>query len=640
MEGTRAHDRPGRALPPAWLRRTFVALAVILVSVVVGTVTARADLTLGPHEARYEVTTDGIVTVDLGPLGTIELESPAPVGLGVRVTIKEIPTDLQAVGARTTLEALDDDVAAYLQFFTGPQATVRHAAEALVEDAGRRALAVGALSLAALAVLGLLLGRPRRTELLARFAPHTVTLAGAVVLALIAATASNGAAARTRLETLPPSTVFAGTSLEGARITGRLSGIIEEYGGQLVTMYDTNEAYYAGVVTRLDEAWLARAAADEQTSAFALLATPRDPRSAGEDAGSSAAASTTPSPDALAQGEAAGEAEQPGQDATEEATDGRTPTEADDAEADDADIVTFLQVSDLHCNIGMAPVIHRAAQLAGASAILDTGDTSINGTAVERVCVEAFTDAAPQGTDYVLTTGNHDSEQTAAQARAAGAIVLDGSVADVAGVKILGDRDARETRLGSGTVLAGDEDPDAQAERLAERACEDEPDLLMIHTPRVGTAALATGCVPLQLSGHMHRRTGPAPSGLGALYVSGTTAGAAEGQLTIGPLGGVAQMTLWRFDRTSRTWLDARIIAITPDGSVEVGAAVRVPRPTQPAEPADPAGTVDPAAAVDPARTVDPADTVGTAGSDDPAGPADPAAPTTPLPSTTVERTP
>ncbi|MGP7961268.1 metallophosphoesterase family protein [Sanguibacter sp. A247] len=638
MQSAQVHPRPGRALPPVWLRRSLVALAVILISLVVGVVTARADLTLGPHEARYEVTTDGIVTVDLGPLGTIELESPAPVGLGVRVTIKEIPTDLQAVGARTTLEALDDDVAAYLQFFTGPQATVRHATEALVEDAARRALAVGALSLAALVGLGALLGRPRRTELLARFAPHTVTLAAAVVLALVAATVSNGAASRSRLEALPASTVFAGTSLEGARITGRLSGIIEEYGGQLVTMYDKNEAYYAGVVTQLDEAWLARAAADEQTASFALLTTMAEVRAAGEAAGGAAGDLTTPGAGMSAM--PTGEGRAPGTQSTgpdgaapatppgaaaPSATDGApgpgaSTAEPDDSEADaaDADIVTFLHVSDLHCNIGMAPVIHRAAQLAGASAILDTGDTSINGTAVERVCVEAFTDAAPEGTDYVLTTGNHDSEQTAAQARAAGAIVLEGAVADVAGVKILGDRDARETRLGSGTVLAGEEAPDAQAERLASRACEDEPDLLMIHTPRVGTAALATGCVPLQISGHLHRRTGPVPSGLGALYVSGTTAGAAEGQLTIGPLGGVAQMTLWRFDRTRRTWLDARIIAIAPDGSVEVGAAVRVPRPTTPVEPIIP---------------VEPDGTAGTTGT---TGTIEPTAPT---PSVTTEET-
>lgn len=613
----RPRGRPGRTLPPTWLRRTLVAVAILAASLVVGVVTARADLTLGPHEARYEMTTDGIVTVDLGPLGTIEVDSPAPLGIGVRATLKEIPADLEAVGDRTTLEALDGDLTAYLQFFTGPQATVRHVAEALAEDAARRALACAGLSVAAILALGLLLGRPRRTELLARFAPHTVTLAGAVVLVLVAATASNGAAARARLEALPESAVFAGTSFEGARITGRLSGVIEEYGGQLLDMYEKNEAYYAAVVADLDRAWLDRTAADEQAAALSLreAAARADahlpPTLPADDASTTAGQPTD-----------GGAGTVPAPAATDASTDGPTPdattptTEA--PEPDDADVVTFLQVSDLHCNIGMAPVIRRTAQLAGASAILDTGDTSINGTAVERVCVEAFVDAAPDGTEYVLTTGNHDSSQTAEQARAAGATVPGGDVVDVAGVRILGDRDARETRLGAGTVQAGEEDPDDQAERLATTACEDDPDLLMIHTPRVGAAALATGCVPLQISGHLHRRIGPVRSGLGTVYVSGTTAGAAEGQLTIGPLGGVAQMTLWRFDRTSRTWLDARVIVITPDGTVEVGAAVRVPRPlpvppTSP-EPApdamtSPSGTLDLGSTPTPDETPDPTST-------------------------------
>ncbi|QIK83832.1 metallophosphoesterase [Sanguibacter sp. HDW7] len=564
------HGRPGRALPPAWARRLVVVLAVVLLSCVVGVVTARADRALGPHEATYEVTADGIVTLDLGPLGTIEVDSPAPLGIGVRATVKEIPADLRAVVGRTTLDALDDDLAAYLQFFSGPQDTVRHVAEALVADAARRALACAALSVAVLLGLGLLLGRPRRTDLLERFAPHTVTLAGAVVLVLVAATFSNGSAARARLDALPASTVFAGTSLEGARITGRLSGVIEEYGGQLLDMYDDNESYYENVVGELDTAWLARLEADERESALMLRVSAPVADDATLPADGTPPGST---PDAGATAD--GPDPTPAGTTTATEPDGVATTDADA----DADVVTFLQVSDLHCNIGMAPVIRRAAQLAGASAILDTGDTTINGTAVERVCVEAFVDAAPSGTEYVVATGNHDSAQTADQAHDAGATVLRGDVVRVAGVRILGDKDARETRIGVGTVQVGEEDPGAQAERLARDACAERPDLLMIHTPYVGAPALATGCTPLQISGHRHTRTGPVRSGLGVLYVSGTTAGAAEGRLTIGPLGGVAQMTLWRFDRTSRTWLDSRLISITPSGAVEVGAAIRVPRP-------------------------------------------------------------
>lgn len=579
--------RPGRHVPPTWLRRGLVVLAVVVASLVTGVVTARADLALGPHEALYEVTTDGLVTVDLGPLGTVELASPVPLGLGVRATVKEVPTDLEALGDRTTLDALEGDLEAYLQFFSGPAATVADVAEALVHDALVRAglVAVGAASV--LAGLGLLLGRPRRTEVLSRLAPHTVTIAGALVLALVAGTVANARTAPARHEGRPASAVFAGTALEGARITGRLSGVLETYGARLVEMYDDNAAYYDGVVERLDAAWLARAELDARDAALALAPAsgagdevgPGD--EAGPDGDPGADDVTGTDGDTVADGDTG-----TGDEARPAGTrDAEGATGADDApdvdatdEAVEPDVVTFLQVSDLHCNIGMAPVIRRVAELAGASAILDTGDTTMNGTAVERVCVTTFVGAAPEGVAYVLTTGNHDSADTAEQARAAGATVLDGGVVDVAGLRILGDRDVAETRLGEGTAQAGDEDADSQGRRLAEAACEHEPDLLMVHTPRAGTAALASGCVPLQISGHLHRRIGPVRVGDGLRYVSGTTAGAAEGQLTIGPLRGTAQMTVWRFDRATGRMLDLRVVSASPAGEVEVGAAVRVPQ--------------------------------------------------------------
>jgi hypothetical protein len=108
-------------------------------------------------------------------------------------------------------------------------------------------------------------------------------------------------------------------------------------------------------------------------------------------------------------------------------------------------------------------------------------------------------------------------------------------------------------------------------------------DLLLIHTPRVGNAALERGCVPVQLSGHTHLRAGPAPFGFGVRYVNASTAGAAPGEPTVGPLHGTAEMTVLRFDPETRRFIDYQLVEVRPDGRASVG--YRVPFPASVAPP-------------------------------------------------------
>src|SRR5699024_9002646 len=144
--------------------------------------TASTEASLGPHNARYDVTTNALVTVDLGPLGTIQLQSPLPLGLGATVTIEEIPNDLVAVDSSATLEALASDVEGYLQFFSGPDETISFVAGALVEEAVRRTVAA-LLVLLAVGVAGyFVLGAARRRELAAAASRHTWGITAVVVV--------------------------------------------------------------------------------------------------------------------------------------------------------------------------------------------------------------------------------------------------------------------------------------------------------------------------------------------------------------------------------------------------------------------------------------------------------------------------
>lgn len=597
---------PTRDTPPGWVRaarRTARALrraalwqprhgwwaatawvgAGALVALLFGVTTASVEGALGPHVTRYDVTTDATVTVDFGPLGTLEIDSPLPLTLGVRATVQEIPSSVTELGQARTLEALGDDLQAYVAFFTAPSAAVQDVAYALVEDALLRSVIAFAVLVTLWWTVRALLGPGRREELVAgvrpRARPATAT-AVAVVLGGTVLTSSLAPADRPA-PTRPVSAVFAGTPLEGARVTGRLGGVIDTYGVLAVDAWRANEEFYDAADSALTLAWqdweqdeqrrtvqaAERAAAERAarvttpgSAAGGPEATPGAAQGAPADADPNDATSASPAPGPP--GRVIGP--RPG-----------TPTPTQD----DVEPVVLLVVSDLHCNVGMAPLIGNLAGLAGAAAVLDAGDTTMNGTSVEQYCVTSFARAVPRGVEVVTSPGNHDSAETTAHYADAGATVLDGHVVDVAGVRILGDRDPRETRVGAGGTREREEETSAQAaRRLARLACDDgEVDLLLIHTPVLGDDALEDGCVRAQVSGHYHRRIGPVQVGQGVRLVSSSTAGATLNEPTVGPLRGPAEITVLRFDPTTRLVVDHQVVRVMPDATVQVGP--RLPWP-------------------------------------------------------------
>ncbi|WP_369375006.1 metallophosphoesterase [Promicromonospora sp. Populi] len=526
-----------RTNPPRWLRWTLAGVAALLVCLASGITTARADLSLGPHEATYAVTADDELVADLGPLGTVVTDSPLPFTLGVRITVHEIPADLSAVDA-ASFDALAGDLDGYLQFFDSPQQTVRTVAWALVWDAVRGTGTAAVLLVAAGLGLRALLGPARRRYLAGALAARTWAITGVVLVVVLVAGTVTASSAPEQRATLPASPVFAGTALEGARITGRLAGVVDTYSGQLVDAYQANEVFYAGAREQLMAAWDARVA--EQEAAAAEPGTEPD-----------AAASDSP---------------------------------------EEPDYVTLLLVSDLHCNTGMTPLIRDLADRLAPDVMLNAGDTTINGTSVESVCVDSFASAVPDGVPFVVADGNHDSRLTTATELANRQIVLDGDIVEVAGIRILGDRDPLETRIGGGTVNAREETPEEAGERLRDVACdaageaglggftaEDRVDLLMVHQPVVGTAALESGCVPFQISGHMHTRMGPEVVGYGVRYVNASTAGATQGNASVGPLRDSSEMTVLRFDPERRQLVDWQLVEVTPDGEASVSERQAMP---------------------------------------------------------------
>ncbi|WP_082494782.1 metallophosphoesterase [Cellulomonas sp. Leaf334] len=511
-----------------WWPRVLLLVAAVLLALTFGITTASVESSLGPHEARYDVTTDDTVTIDLGPLGTLEIDSPLPLTLGARVTVQEIPASVTELNQARTLAALSGDLQSYLQFFSGPEATIQDVARALgVEALERTVLALAAL-VGGWYLVRFLVGAARRAELHDRVRPHLrAVVVGVVVVALVGTVLTSSLGRRDRPSVSQrASSVFDGTPLEGARVTGRLGGVIDTYGGQVIAELRKNETFYAEANTSLQAAWDERQALLEEPSATG-----------------------SPSPGAS---EPAG----------------------------DEDLLTVVVVSDLHCNVGMAPLIRTVVEGADADLVLDAGDTTINGTSVEQYCVTTFARAVPDGVELVTSPGNHDSAETSTNYARAGATVLDGSVIEVDGLRILGDSDPNETRVGAGgTAQAGKETAAEQAQRLADVACEDDDgvDLLLIHTPAVGQRALEDGCAPAQISGHLHRRYGPERVGRAVRYISSSTAGATLGQPTVGPLNGVAEMTVLRWNPDTRRFVDYQLVQVRPDTTATVSPRLQWP---------------------------------------------------------------
>ncbi|WP_193311490.1 metallophosphoesterase family protein [Georgenia satyanarayanai] len=586
------------------IRTSLLLLATALVSGVVGVLTASTDSSLGPHVAHYEITAQHEIVVDLGPLGAVLVDSPMPWPLGVEVVVQEIPAELAAVPA-SPATGLAGDLAAYAQVVSHPDAVIADAVAALVRDAlGRAAIVAGSVLLvvagARLASRGLL----RREVAHALRRPGVAPLAAVVVVALVAVPT----AMTVRDRPAPGTTIgaLAGTPMENLRMTGRMAQIIDTYGGYLVEAYEENEAFYASVTENLEAAYAQDRAPTRPPGIPIVSPAPTD--TATDDAAPADASTGTDAPagdDAATGTDApAGDDAVTGDDVPTDAPTGAdAPTDdataapaADTATAPPARVepVTFLLVSDLHCNVGMASVIATAARLSGASALLDAGDTVMSGTAVESYCVNAFAGEIPDDVPMVVSTGNHDSVITAEQMRDAGYVVLGGDVVEIEGVRILGDTDPTLTAVGEGTRPERDESVPEMGERLAEEACSaDRADLLLVHDPRAALPALEQGCVPLALSGHWHRRVGPEVHGAGTRYVSASTAGASGGA-TVGPLNGPAEMTVLRVDAASGRPLDYRVVTVGTDTTVALGRWYRFPDPADSVTVSGDTGTTGP----------------------------------------------
>ena len=576
-------------------------LASSMISLLLGLSTATASAPVGPHEATWSTTLDSTVTLDLGPLGTASMESPAGI-LGVKVVLGEIPGDPapDAASAASVGQSLSSDAASYLSLVSHPDLTIRQGLYGLAGDALRRAGVVETIFLCCVAAWRLAPTKPWRETVRAgashrwattvAFSAAVATVASLLVPAMRTAT--------THGSTLP---ILEGTPLARARFSGRIADVVTAYGPKARSFVETNNDFYAKADTNLRAAWKAAeqteglvdvTAADGQVDATDLQvrvkassaktvveAEPASPPSPGETPESSGSPAGAETPSASA------------------------PPVTGARSVPQRGHRTAVLTTDLHCNLDVIGFSGVLDQLSGADVHMDDGDLTMTGSDPERVCVDALTQAVPSSTAKVATIGNHDSDATASRLRSQGWTVTDGSVQRVAGIDVLGDDDAERTTA-AGTKLRSGETTEQIATRLAKVSCGRTPvDVVLIHQPATFDPLMKEGCAPLLLAGHVHAERGmtTAISPRSGRPVTGIISGAGKGGTSLGSVTEDAFLHVMSFDSTGAlvAW---RAVILHPDASVTVGAWRPVPGISSDQETATMASTPGPSESAAPAE--------------------------------------
>jgi predicted MPP superfamily phosphohydrolase len=228
------------------------------------------------------------------------------------------------------------------------------------------------------------------------------------------------------------------------------------------------------------------------------------------------------------------------------------------ASTPDPTTIRVLHVADIHLNPAAWGVIRSIVEQFQVAAIVDAGDLTDHGSRAEARFVDRIEDLR---VPYVYVRGNHDSAAIeAAVRRQRNAVVLDGKVVEVAGLRWLGAGDPRFTPDRS-VEVPGSEKVREMGARLAGVAAAADPpaDVAVVHDPTA--AAPLDGLARLVLAGHTHRRrTEVLPLGT-RLFVQGSTGGAGLRALERDPPTPIACSVLYFDQQTKRlqAWDDVTL---------------------------------------------------------------------------------
>ena len=253
------------------------------------------------------------------------------------------------------------------------------------------------------------------------------------------------------------------------------------------------------------------------------------------------------------------------------------------------DEVVLVLAEDFEDVDGMARQVGLAADLVDASFLAITGDLTFAGLAVETYIVDTV-DYYSQDRPVYFTPGLHDTPVVIAAARARGWHVADGSTEDAEGLNLLTAPDPRLSTVGAfgtGNVLRDPEvDPDQFVADTIERACEDEPDFVVLHDHLLGRRIAEAGCQRIAvLDGRSYQLVGPqeVPTTAGdpaVEFTGGSSGGHVDTRPDPGPVAHPARFVILTVQPDGGDTSYA-VVTVNPDASVTVTPEIRLDVPYQ-----------------------------------------------------------
>jgi predicted phosphodiesterase len=197
-------------------------------------------------------------------------------------------------------------------------------------------------------------------------------------------------------------------------------------------------------------------------------------------------------------------------------------------EPERGDEVRVLHVSDIHSNPLALEIVASLAERFDVDAVLDTGDLTSFGYPIESELGRLIRRV---DRPYYFVPGNHDSDANrAALARVDDVHLLDGDVANIDGVRVLGVADPTFTATNETDSEEATARREAAAPRVGRLVERRRPDVLAVHDRTLATTSF--GSVPLVVSGHHHARSERTEDGTLVLTV-GSTGATGLGSFTV-----------------------------------------------------------------------------------------------------------
>ncbi|MFA5537282.1 MAG: metallophosphoesterase [Bacillota bacterium] len=162
--------------------------------------------------------------------------------------------------------------------------------------------------------------------------------------------------------------------------------------------------------------------------------------------------------------------------------------------------VKVLHVSDIHNNPTSFDLIELVTKEFGVDFIIDTGDLSDFGTALEGIFTSKLEELS---IPYVFVPGNHDSPATVENMKKySKVIILDEQIIDLNGIRIYGLADAAS--LGYELITSSDEKYPGNLNEVTAFLQKETVNIIAVHRPSV--AKKLAGLAPVILHGHDHRQ--------------------------------------------------------------------------------------------------------------------------------------